>query len=91
MGWRSVHTASASDTPASPAMRIPVAAVRCARAASSAPIAWAVRVEVATASESGTMKQSAARFATIWWPAITLVPSRATSRVMNVKDVASIA
>ncbi len=32
MGWRNVHTASASDAPASPAMRIPVAAVRCARA-----------------------------------------------------------
>jgi len=43
-----------------------VAAVRRARSASSAPIAWAVRVEVATASESGTMKQSAARFATTW-------------------------
>ena len=91
MGWRSVHTASASDAPASPAIRIPVAAVRRARPASSAPIAWAVRVAVATASESGTMKQRAARFATIWWPAITLVPSRATSRVMKVKDVASIA
>ena len=52
-------------------------------------MAWAVRVAVATESESGSMKQSAARLATIWCPPITVVPSRAASKVMTVKEVAS--
>ena len=70
-------------------MRMPVAAVPRARAGSPAPIAWAVRVAVATESDSGIMKQSAARLATTWCPPITVVPSRAASKVMTVKDVAS--
>src|SRR5260370_38856204 len=54
MEARRVHTASASDAETVTEIRIPVAAVRCARRAFAAPIAWAVRVAVATARESGT-------------------------------------
>ena len=46
-------------------------------------------VAVATDSESGSMKHSAARLATTWWPPITVVPRRAASSVMAVNDVAS--
>ncbi len=35
------------------------------------------------------MKHSAARFAAIWWPPVTFVPSPAASSVMNVNDVIS--
>jgi hypothetical protein len=45
-------------------MRMPVTAVRRARAPSPAPMDCAVRVAVAMDSESGIMKQTAARFAT---------------------------
>ena len=61
---RSVHTRSAVTAATSAAIRMPVNAVARARRGSSAPIAWAVSVAVATESESGSMKQSAARLAT---------------------------
>ena len=45
-------------------IRKPVSAVSRARRGSPAPMAWAVSVAVATESESGSMKQSAARLDT---------------------------
>ena len=86
---RSVHTVSTVAAATSAPIRRPMSAVSRARRGSPAPMAWAVSVAVATESESGSMKQSAARLATTWWPPITVVPRRAASSVMAVNDVAS--
>ena len=61
---RSVHTVSTVTAATNAPIRKPVSAVSRARRGSPAPMAWAVSVAVATESDSGSMKQRAARLDT---------------------------